>query len=38
MPAIYCVVDLHAITADCDPKTLAQNTREVAAAYLGTRA
>ncbi|MGE0046862.1 MAG: tryptophan--tRNA ligase, partial [Hyphomonadaceae bacterium] len=31
---IYCVVDLHAITADLDPKLLASNTREVAAAYL----
>ena len=30
---IYCVVDMHAITADHDPKTLAQSTREVAAAY-----
>ncbi len=33
-PSIYCVVDLHAITADLDPKRLAANTREVAAAYL----
>ena len=31
---IYCVVDLHAITADADPKALAQQTREVAAAYI----
>lgn len=31
---IYCVVDLHAITADHDPKTLASRTREVAAAYI----
>ncbi|MBL8549824.1 MAG: tryptophan--tRNA ligase [Hyphomonadaceae bacterium] len=31
---IYCVVDLHAITADLDPKLLAGNTREVAAAFL----
>ncbi len=31
---IYCVVDLHAITADPDPATLASRTREVAAAYL----
>jgi len=31
---IYCVVDLHAMTADHDPKTLSQRTREVAAAYL----
>ena len=32
--SLYCVVDLHAITADLDPKLLAANTREVAAAYL----
>jgi len=31
---IYCVVDLHAITADPDPETLAARTREVAAAYI----
>ncbi|MEO0617832.1 MAG: tryptophan--tRNA ligase [Pseudomonadota bacterium] len=35
---IYCVVDLHAITQDRavwgGPETLAQNTREVTAAYL----
>jgi tryptophanyl-tRNA synthetase len=31
---IYCVVDLHAITVDPDPKTLAANTREVAAAFI----
>jgi tryptophanyl-tRNA synthetase len=31
---IYCVVDLHAITVDPDPKTLAENCREVAAAYI----
>lgn len=31
---IYCVVDLHAITADANPATLAQQTREVAAAYI----
>jgi tryptophanyl-tRNA synthetase len=30
---LYCVVDLHALTADHDPKALAANTREVAAAY-----
>ncbi|WP_197673826.1 tryptophan--tRNA ligase [Stappia sp. ES.058] len=34
MPTIYCVVDLHAITAKHDPATLAQTTREVTAAYL----
>jgi tryptophanyl-tRNA synthetase len=32
-PSIYCVVDLHAITADADPKSLAANSREVAAAF-----
>ena len=31
---IYCVVDLHAITAWQTPRELSQNTREVAAAYL----
>jgi tryptophanyl-tRNA synthetase len=31
--ALYCVVDLHAITVDHDPKQLAHNCREVAAAY-----
>jgi tryptophanyl-tRNA synthetase len=31
---IYCVVDLHAITVDHDPAILAQQTREIAAAYL----
>ena len=31
---IYCVVDLHAITAEFDPKELASRTREVAAAYI----
>src|SRR5262249_32891530 len=31
---IYCVVDLHAITADFTPAELAPRTREVAAAYL----
>jgi len=34
MPTIYCVVDLHAITAKHDPATLSQTTREVTAAYL----
>jgi tryptophanyl-tRNA synthetase len=33
---IYCVVDLHAITASHDPKTLAQATREMAAALLAS--
>ncbi len=32
--AIYCVVDLHAITTGPDPKDLAGKCREVAAAYL----
>ncbi len=31
---IYCVVDMHAITVWQDPKELANNIREVAAAYL----
>jgi tryptophanyl-tRNA synthetase len=31
---IYCIVDLHAITAGPDPKDLAAKTREVAAAYI----
>ena len=31
---IYCVVDLHAITAGPDPSELAAKTREVAAAYI----
>ena len=33
---IYCVVDMHAITVDQDPKLLAQATREVAAAYIAS--
>lgn len=33
-PSIYCVVDLHAITVEPDPATLASRCREVAAAYL----
>ena len=33
---IYCVVDMHAITMDYDPKLLAQATREVAAAYIAS--
>ncbi len=32
--AIYCVVDLHAITVWQDPKVLKANTREIAAAFL----
>jgi tryptophanyl-tRNA synthetase len=31
---IYCVVDLHAMTVEYDPKALASNVREVAAAYI----
>jgi tryptophanyl-tRNA synthetase len=31
---LYCIVDLHAITIDHDPKVLAQQCREVAAAYI----
>ncbi len=31
---LYCVVDLHALTADHDPKALTANTRDVAAAYI----
>jgi tryptophanyl-tRNA synthetase len=33
---IYCVVDMHAITQEHDPKQLAQSTREVAAAYIAS--
>lgn len=32
--SIYCVVDLHAITIEHDPKVLQQQCREVAAAYI----
>ncbi|MEL6582585.1 MAG: tryptophan--tRNA ligase [Pseudomonadota bacterium] len=31
---IYCMVDLHAVTVWQDPKELAHNTRELAAAYI----
>lgn len=31
---LYCVVDLHAITVPQDPKLLADQTREIAAAFL----
>ena len=31
---LYCVVDLHAITADYEPANLANATREIAAAYI----
>ncbi len=30
----FCVVDLHAITVPHDPKTLASNTRDIAALYI----
>jgi tryptophanyl-tRNA synthetase len=32
--AVFCVVDLHAITIPQDPKTLAENTRRTAAQYI----
>src|SRR5262245_46202001 len=35
-PCIFCVVDLHAITVPQDPKLLAAQTREIAAAYLAS--
>jgi tryptophanyl-tRNA synthetase len=34
MECLFCVVDLHAITVWQDPKRLAAQTREIAAAYL----
>ena len=34
MPAIFCVVDMHAITVKFDPQELTRATREVTAAYL----
>jgi len=34
MDCLFCVVDLHAITAWQDPKALAAQTREIAAAYI----
>jgi tryptophanyl-tRNA synthetase len=33
---LYCMVDMHAITVEYDPKQLAQATREVMAAYLAS--
>lgn len=33
---LYCIVDMHAMTMDYDPKQLAQSTREVAAAYIAS--
>jgi tryptophanyl-tRNA synthetase len=34
MECLYCVVDMHAITAPQDPTALASQTREIAAAYM----
>jgi tryptophanyl-tRNA synthetase len=34
MPCLFCVVDMHAITVEQDPKELARATREVTAAYI----
>jgi tryptophanyl-tRNA synthetase len=36
MDCLYCVVDLHAITVEQDPKALSAATREVAAAYVAS--
>ncbi|HEX3430860.1 MAG TPA: tryptophan--tRNA ligase [Rhizomicrobium sp.] len=36
LDCIYCVVDMHAITVENDPKALAAATREVAAAYVAS--
>lgn len=36
MDCIYCIVDLHAITVWQDPKQLAAQTREIAAAFLAS--
>ena len=33
---IYCIVDMHALTVDHDPKNLARATREVTAAYMAS--
>src|SRR5690606_16703953 len=33
---LFCIVDLHAITTPQAPKTLQQNTRAVAAAYIAS--
>ena len=33
---LYCVVDMHAITAKLDPENLAHNTREAAAAFIAS--
>ncbi len=36
MECVYCIVDLHAITVWQDPKALADQTRQIAAAYLAS--
>ncbi|HEY6579045.1 MAG TPA: tryptophan--tRNA ligase [Rhizomicrobium sp.] len=36
MDCLYCVVDMHALTVEQDPKALAAATREVAAAYVAS--
>lgn len=36
MECLFCIVDLHAITVWQDPKLLASQTREIAAAYLAS--
>ena len=36
MECVYCIVDLHAITVWQDPKELADQTRQIAAAYLAS--
>jgi tryptophanyl-tRNA synthetase len=36
MDSLYCVVDMHALTAEQDPKVLAAATREVTAAYVAS--
>ncbi len=33
-PCVFCVVDMHAITVEFEPKTLARKTREVMAGYV----
>ncbi|HRE60095.1 MAG TPA: tryptophan--tRNA ligase [Micropepsaceae bacterium] len=35
-PCIFCVVDLHAMTAEFDPRALPGKTREVAAGYIAS--
>jgi tryptophanyl-tRNA synthetase len=36
MDCLYCIVDMHAITMEQDPKALAAATREVTAAYVAS--